>query len=88
MAFAATLSTKEVRAVPLGGPLKYEIYTFTAASADVSGTITSKNLHTVYHVLMDGVVQSAAATFAAGVATVTFVDPAATVFGSIILIGV
>lgn len=88
MAFAATLSTKEPRKVAVAGPLKMEIFTFTAASADVSGTITSKNLHTIYHVLMDGVVQSAAATFAGGVATVTFVDPAATVFGTILLIGV
>ena len=88
MAFSATLSTSEPRKVSLGGPLKAELFTYSAASGDTSGTITSKNLHTIYHVLMDGVVQSAAATFAANVATVTFVDPAATVYGSIILIGV
>lgn len=88
MAFAATLSTSEKRKVAFGGPLKAEFFTYSAASGDTSGTITSINLHTIYHVLMDGVVQSAAATFSAGVATVTFVNPAATVYGSIILIGV
>lgn len=88
MAFAATLSTKENRKVALGGPLKAEIFTFTAASADVSGTITSKNLHTIYHVLYDGLVASAATTFVGNVATLTFVDPAATVFGTALVIGV
>ena len=88
MAFVATLSTKEVRKVALGGPLKAEIFTYTVGTGITSGTITSSNLHTIYHVIMDGVVQSAAATFAAGVATVTFVDPAATVYGTLMLIGV
>ena len=88
MAFAATLSTNEVRKVALGGPLKAEIFTYTAVSGDISGTITSKNLHTIYHVIMDGVSQSAAATFANNVATVTFVDPAANAFGTLLLIGV
>lgn len=88
MAFAATLSTNEVRKVALGGPLKAEIFTWTAASADVSGTITSKNLHTIYHILIDGIVLTAAPTFAAGVATLSFADPAATVYGTLMLIGV
>lgn len=88
MAFVATLSTKENRKYSLGGPLKQEIFTWTCASGDTSGTITSKNLHTLYHVLIDGVVQSAAATFSGNVATITIVDPVATVFGTLLLIGV
>lgn len=88
MAFAATLSTKEVRKVSLGGPLKAEIFTWTAASADVSGTVTSKNLHTIYHCIVDGIQHTTAPTFSGNVATLAFADPAATVFGTLILIGV
>ncbi len=88
MAFVATLSTKEVRKFSLGGPLKAEIFTYTAASADIAGTVTSKNLHTIYHCIIDGVVSTAAPTFAAGVATLAFADPGATVYGTLILIGV
>lgn len=88
MSFAAVASTSEPRKVSFGGPLKAEFYTYSAASADTSGTITSKNMHAIYQVLMDGLTQSAAATFSGNVATITFVDPAATVYGSIILIGV
>jgi hypothetical protein len=72
----------------MGGPLKYEVYTWSAASADTSGTITSKNLHTIYHVLIDGLRSTAAPTFAANVATLAFTDPAATVYGTAIVIGV
>ncbi len=88
MAFVATLSTSEVRKFALGGPLKAEIFTYTVGTGITSGTITSKNLHTIYHVIIDGVISSAAATFSTNVATLTFVDPAATVYGTAILIGV
>lgn len=88
MALTVTPSTTEKRKVAFGGPLKAEFYTYTALSGDTSGTITSLNMHTLYHVLMDGVVQSAAATFSNNIATLTFVDPAASVFGTIVLIGV
>jgi hypothetical protein len=88
MAFAATLSTKEVRKVALGGPLKAEIFTWTAISGDTSGTVTSTNLHTIYHCIIDGVVLTAAPTFSSNVATLAFANPAATVFGTLILIGV
>lgn len=88
MAFVATLSTKEVRKFSLGGPLKAEIFTYAAASADVSGSVTSKNLHTIYHCLIDGVISTTAPSFSGNVATLAFADPAATVFGTLILIGV
>lgn len=88
MAFAATISSSEGRAIPLGGPLKYEIYTWTAASGDTSGTITSNNLHTIYHVLFDGLRSTAAPTFSGNVATLAFTNPAATVYGTAIVIGV
>lgn len=88
MAFAATLSTKEVRKVAIGGPLKMEVFTWTAASADVSGTVTSKNLHTIYHCIVDGLQLTSAPSFSGNVATLGFADPAATVFGTLLLIGV
>lgn len=88
MAFAATLSTKESRKFSLGGPLKCEIHTYSIASGDTTGTITSKNLHTIYHVMIDGLTCSAAASFSGNVATITPVDPAATCYGTLMLIGV
>lgn len=88
MAFVSTLSTKEARKFTIGGPLKGEIHTWTAASADVSGTVTAKNLTTVYHIIIDGVQHTSAPTFSGKTVTLAFTDPAATVFGSLILIGV
>lgn len=88
MAFAATISSQENRKVALGGPLKSEIYTYSAASGDLSGTITSKNLHTIYHVIIDGLVSTAAPSFSGNVATLAFADPVATVFGTAMVIGV
>jgi hypothetical protein len=88
MAFASTLSTKEARAFSIGGPLKGEIHTWTAASADVSGTITAKNLHEVYAVFVDGIQHTTAPTFSGKTVTLAFADPAATVYGTLLLVGV
>lgn len=88
MAFSASISSLEGRASSIGGPLKMEIHTFSAASGDLSGTVTSKNLHTVYHCILDGVVSTAAPTFSGKVATLAFADPGATVYGTLLLIGV
>lgn len=88
MAFAATDSTTEGRAVSLG-PVKMQILTFSAASADVSGTVTCDRLSRVLHILVDGSLQfTAAPTYATNVATIAFADPAATVYGTIIAIGI
>jgi hypothetical protein len=88
MAFVATLSTKEPRKVSLGGPLKMEIFTYSAASGDVSGVVTSTNLHTIYQVIIDGVASTAAPSINKNVATLTIADPLASVVGTILLIGV
>ncbi len=88
MAFVATISSSEPRAVPYGGPLRSEILTYSAASGDTSGTVTSKNLHTIYHCIVDGLVSTAAPTFSGNVATLAFANPGATVYGTILLIGV
>ena len=87
MAFVATNSTKESRAYSIG-PLKMQIMTYAAASADVSGTVTADGMSTLMHVIIDGkILQTSAPTFATNVATLTFADPAATVVGTIICIG-
>jgi len=87
MAFVATNSTKESRAYSIG-PLKMQIMTYAAASADVSGTVTADGMSTLMHVIIDGkILQTSVATYATNVATLTFADPAATVVGTIICIG-
>lgn len=88
MALVATLSTSESRAFSMGGPLKAEIHTYTVGTGITSGTVTAKNLHTVYHCILDGVRHTALPTFSGNVVTLAFTDPAATVYGTIVLIGV
>lgn len=88
MAFAATLSTSEARMVSLG-PVKMELYTWTAISGDTSGTITSKSLHNIMHIIIDGkILHTSAPSFSGNVATLAFANPSATVYGTAILIGV
>lgn len=87
MAFAAVNSTKEARAWSIG-PVKVQIMTWSAASADVSGTITADGLSELMFVhLSGGLSLTAAATFSGNVATLAFADPAATVHGTVICIG-
>lgn len=85
MAFAAANAT-ESRSFSVG-PLKIQIMTFSAASADTSGTATFSALQSVEYVIVAGVTQTAAPTFSGNVATLAFVDPAATVYGQIIGFG-
>ena len=88
MAFVATMSTKEPRSFSLG-PVKCQIFTWSAASADVAGTVTCDKLTTIYHIQLDGKIQhTAAPTFSGNVATLAFADPAATVYGTGIAYGV
>lgn len=87
MAFAATASTKEPRSFSIG-PLKVQIFTFTAASGDTSGTITATALKEAFHVIMDGGLNlTAAPTFSSNVVTLAYTDPAANAFGTAIVIG-
>jgi hypothetical protein len=88
MAFSSTISTKEPRAFSFGGPLRAEIHTYSAASADVSGTVTAKNLHTVHHCIIDGLISTTAPVCSGTTAVLAFADPGATVYGTLILIGV
>jgi hypothetical protein len=86
MALSAANSTTEPRAFSIG-PLKMQIKTITAASADVSGTITFDGLTSISHVVISTLQLTAAATFSGNVATLAFVDPAATVHGVAIGLG-
>lgn len=87
MAFAAVASTKEARSFSIG-PVKVQIMTYSAASADVAGTITADRLKEIYHVILDGAIHhTAAPTYSGNVATLAFADPAATIYGTVICIG-
>lgn len=88
MAFAASNSTSEPRAIAVG-PKKIQLMTYSVASGDTSGTITAdKMMDRIDHVIVDGLTMTAAATFAGNVATLAFADPGATVYGTIMVIGV
>lgn len=61
------------------GPVKMQVLNCTAASADVGGTITFDRLSTIDYVVVTTLKQTAAPTTSGNVATLAFVDPAATV---------
>jgi hypothetical protein len=88
MALVSTLSTKEARKFSFGGPLKCEIHTYTVGTGITSATVTAKNLSTVYHAFVDGLQSTALPVCSSNTAVLAFVDPAATVYGTILLIGV
>jgi hypothetical protein len=86
MALSATSPTNESRAYSIG-PQKVQQMNFSVASGDTSGTITFAGLSSIDFIIVAGVVQTAAATFSGNVATVTFVDPAATRYGQAVAFG-
>lgn len=86
MAFVATNLTNEPRAFSIG-PIKQQIMTWAAASGDTSGTVTADGLSSIVGIMVAGINQSAAPTFSGNVATLTLVDPAATVVGTLIVWG-
>lgn len=87
MAFAATASTTEPRAFSIG-PWKVQIFTYTMASGDTSGTITATGLTNAFHVFIDGkIAHTTAPSFATNVVTLAFADPAATSQGTAIVLG-
>lgn len=86
MAFAATALSGYPNSFSIG-PLKIQVFTFSAASADTSGTITATGLSSIVGVVVPGLTHTSAATFSGNVATLAFADPAATVYGTAIVIG-
>lgn len=85
MALTATEAT-ETRAWSIG-PLCMQVMNFSVASGDTSGTITATSLRTVTHAIVTGVTMTAAPTFSDNVVTLAFVNPAATRYGQVILLG-
>lgn len=87
MAFSASNLTAEPRAFS-GGPVKYQLMTWSVASGDTSGTLTADSLSKVDMVILSGgLTLTAAPTFSGNVATIAFVNPAATRYGTALLIG-
>jgi len=87
MAFAATDSTTEGRKFSQG-PVNMQIMTWSAASGDTSGTITADRMSSVSHcIISGGLVMNAAPTYATNVVTLSFNDPLATVYGTILVFG-
>jgi len=90
MAFAATKSTVEPRAIGIG-PIKMQIFTYTAISGDTTGTVTADAIvDRISHIVIDGGLckLTAAPTFSGNVATLAFSDPAANAYGTILVFGV
>ena len=93
MAFAAvdaTDSSRMRRGISLG-PIKMQFLTYTCLSTDTSGTVTADGMAEITAILIDGVQQSAAATFSGNVATLAFVCPTGSTTspsGDIIVFGV
>ena len=87
MAFAASNLSSEPRAFSIG-PLKLQIMTYTAASADVSGSLTADKLSSIDCVVVSGGIHlTAQPTISGNTATLAFADPGATVAGQILVFG-
>lgn len=87
MAITAASPSAEPRSWSIG-PLKAQLIDFSAASGATGGTATADALSTAKWAIVTGVTQSAAPTFSGNVVTIEFTDPAATVYGQIIVLGV
>jgi hypothetical protein len=86
MALTAANLTNQPQSFSIG-PVKCQMLTFSVASADVSGTITVDGLSSIVGVQVAGITLTAAPTFSGNVITLAFVDPAATRYGSVIVLG-
>lgn len=91
MSFSATIQTDSSRMrSPISlGPIKMQAMTYTCVSTDTSGTVTVPGLIEVNHIMVDGLIQNAAATFAGNVATLSFNAPGGTtIAGYIVAYGI
>ena len=86
MALTAANLTNQPQSFSIG-PVKCQVMTFSIASGDTSGTITVDGLSSIVAAIPSGVVLTAAPTFSGNVVTLAFVDPAATRYGQIIVLG-
>lgn len=88
MALVATpVSVRGVRRHSIG-PMLVEYGTYTAAIADVAGTITAASIAEVdFIVTTSGVILNAVPTYAANVVTLSFIAPTVAVAGTYMLFG-
>lgn len=70
------------------GPVKIQLFDLAFVSGNTTATLTADTMSTVYWAFLTGVTQTAAPTYATNVATFTFTDPAASIFGQGIAFGV
>lgn len=82
MAFTANTSPVVPSSYSVG-PLKVQHISFTVVSGDTSATITADRLSRLDHLEINGVALTAAPTFSGNTASITFVDPAASRFGTV-----
>lgn len=87
MAFAASAGTGRLENAWSLGPIKVQYMTWSAASADVAGTVTASRLSTAEGIIIIGLELTAAPTFATNVVTLAFTDPGATVHGTLLVLG-
>ncbi len=86
MALVATNSTADPRAQSIG-PRKVQLLTIVAQSGDTSGTVTADGLYTIDALICDGLKLTAATSFSGNVATLTFANPAAAIYGTCLVFG-
>ncbi len=86
MALSASNVVNEPRSWSIG-PVKVQIMTFTVASGDTSGTITADGLSEVIAIQQSPLALTAEPSFSGNVITLAFADPAATLYGQIIVFG-
>lgn len=87
MAFAASNLSAEPRSFS-GGPVKYQLMTWSVGSGDTSGTLTADSLSRIDMVyLSGGLTLTALPTYSGNVATIAFVNPAATRYGTALVVG-
>jgi len=87
MAITAASPTAEPRSWSIG-PLKLQLIDFSAASGATGGTATADALAEARWVCVTGVTQTAAPTMSGNVVTIAFTDPAATVYGQMMVLGI
>ena len=86
MALTVSNLTAEPRSFSIG-PVKKQVLTFSVANGDTTGTVTADGMSTLDHIHCIGLALTAAPTYSGNVATLAFVDPAATRYGSFICMG-
>jgi phage baseplate assembly protein gpV len=91
MAFAAVQATDSSRIRnPISlGQIKAQAMTWTCLSTDTTGTITAPTLAEATFIILDGINQTAAATYSGNVVTLTFAAPGTTgaTAGDVIVFG-